>query len=208
MKFPWRCLLVVAALMAGLLLAVACEEEEEESGLAFTPTAAASPTAEVTPVATPTLPPPAEVASPTTEAPPPTEELASPTPEVTEEPPQPTPTEVPPEPTEEPPPPPPPTCVPSGQAINYIGTETCVEVARADCSYRPDVNGQPTFCNDAPYPTHSFTAVIWGDNRGNWLTLPEQLYDGKCVDFTGLVTSYRGKPQIELTGPLQASFCQ
>jgi len=207
MKFPWRCLLVVAALMAGLLLAVACEEEEEESGPTATPTPAASPTAEGTQVATPTAPPPTEVVSPTPEAPPPTEEPPSPTPEVAEEPPQPTPTEIPPEPTEEPPPPLP-TSVPSSQAINYVGKETCVEVARADCSYRPDVSGQPTFCNDAPYPAHSFTALICGNNRDNWSTPPEQLYDGACLNVCGLVTSYRGTPQIELAGPSQASFCQ
>jgi len=48
MRFPWRCVLVVAALMAGSL-AVACGEEEEEEG---TPTASPAVTAQASPVAT------------------------------------------------------------------------------------------------------------------------------------------------------------
>lgn len=100
------------------------------------------------------------------------------------------------------------TCISSNDADRLVGESACVRVLSVEASYRSDVGGQPTFLNDAPYPNHSFTAVIWGDNRGNWSTPPEQFYDGKCVDFTGLVTSYKGKPQIELTGPSQASFCQ
>ena len=99
-------------------------------------------------------------------------------------------------------------CVTSNDASRLIGESACVRVLSVEASYRSDVGGQPTFCNDAPYPAHSFTALIWGDNRGNWSTPPEQLYDGACLNVCGLVTSYRGTPQIELAGPSQASFCQ
>jgi branched-chain amino acid transport system substrate-binding protein len=50
MKFPWRYVLLVAALMAGFLLVVACGEEEEEI-----PNPAATPTAMATATVTPAV---------------------------------------------------------------------------------------------------------------------------------------------------------
>jgi hypothetical protein len=79
----------ITAAMALLVLTFAgCQEEE--GGLPSVPTGAALQTVDVTPVATPTLPPSAEEASPTTQAPPPTEEATRPASEVTERPPSPT----------------------------------------------------------------------------------------------------------------------
>jgi len=76
---------------------------------------------------------------------------------------------------------------------------TCV-IRNAYCDYRPDVGGNPTFCNDAPYPNHNFTLLVWG---GDWSDL-----DGSCVEVTGFVERYDGKPQIVAGSRSQVSPCQ
>lgn len=79
------------------------------------------------------------------------------------------------------------------------GTFVTCQIDRAYCSYRPDVNGQPTFCNDAPFPGHSFTFLVFGQDWSD--------FDGHCLLVTGQITRFRGKPQIEATSRSQAEFC-
>jgi DNA/RNA endonuclease YhcR with UshA esterase domain len=71
------------------------------------------------------------------------------------------------------------------------------------------VNGRPTFLNfDRPFPNHTFTALIWGNNRGKFNPPPERSYGaGVRVCVTGLVETFRGKPQIEVTDPGQIRAC-
>jgi len=75
---------------------------------------------------------------------------------------------------------------------------TC-QIGRAYCSYRPDVNGRPTFCNDAPFPGHSFTLLVWGQNWSD--------FDGRCLLVTGPITTFEGKRQFEATSRSQVAFC-
>lgn len=77
-------------------------------------------------------------------------------------------------------------------------TVTCV-VPRAHCSYREDVSGSPTFCNDAPYPTHEFTLLVWGQDWSE--------FDGRCIEINGYLSRYQGKPQIVAESRDQVSFC-
>ncbi len=79
------------------------------------------------------------------------------------------------------------------------GTFVTCQIDRTYCDYRPDVNGQPTFCNDAPFPGHSFTLLVWGQDWSN--------FDGRCLLVTGQITRFRGKPQIEATRRSQVEFC-
>lgn len=74
-----------------------------------------------------------------------------------------------------------------------------MQIDRAYCSYRSDVKGSPTFCNDAPYPTHDFTMLVWGQDRSD--------YDGRCICVYGRVTPYEGKPQIVLESRSDVSLC-
>lgn len=76
---------------------------------------------------------------------------------------------------------------------------TC-KIPRAYCTYDPSSPGDPTFCNDARYPNHHFTLVVWGSD---WSDL-----DGYCLLVSGYVTTYQGKPQIEATSRSQVSFCR
>ena len=90
--------------------------------------------------------------------------------------------------------------IPSDQASTHIGEVVTVRIERADCSFQPDVNGSPTFCNDKPYPNHTFTLVVWGQD---WSFL-----DGGCLLVTGEVQEFNGKPEIVADSTDQIALCQ
>jgi DNA/RNA endonuclease YhcR with UshA esterase domain len=79
----------------------------------------------------------------------------------------------------------------------------------SDASYRSDVNGRPTFINfDRAFPNHTFTALVWGENRAKFSPAPDQQFGrGKNVCVTGLVERFQGKPQIIVTDPSQIKVC-
>ena len=106
-----------------------------------------------------------------------------------------------------------PTCrsddTPSSEASSAVGRRVTVCGGVSGASYQSGVNGKPTFINfDKPFPNHTFTVVIWGDNRGNFSPPPEQQFGGgTCVRVTGLVETFQGDPQIVVTSPSQISLC-
>lgn len=87
----------------------------------------------------------------------------------------------------------------SGDARDHVGESVQVRVERAWCSYQPGINGAPTFCNDARYPGHAFTFLVWGQD---WSDL-----DGRCVLVEGKVEMYDGLPQIETVDRTQVRVC-
>ncbi|MBD3348385.1 MAG: hypothetical protein GF400_04205 [Candidatus Eisenbacteria bacterium] len=94
--------------------------------------------------------------------------------------------------------------MPASEASSHVGemARVCGHVASA--AYFGSVKGGPTFINlDRPYPDQTFTVVIWARSRPRFEVPPERLYDGKSICVTGLVETYRGKPQIEVTSPDQ-----
>ena len=93
-----------------------------------------------------------------------------------------------------------PHAVPSERAEDYIGQIVTVQMNRAYCSYRRDINGSPTFCNDAPYPAHDFAMLVWGRDWSD--------YDGRCICVCRKVTSYKGKPEIVLESRSNVSLCR
>jgi uncharacterized protein YraI len=78
-------------------------------------------------------------------------------------------------------------------------TNVTCKIRRAYCSYQPTTSGQPTFCNDLPYPNHQFALLVWGSD---WSDL-----DGYCLIVSGYMDRYAGKRQIVATSRLQVSFC-
>lgn len=84
-------------------------------------------------------------------------------------------------------------------ASNYVGSYITCKIPYAYCSYQPSVSGKPTFCNDAPYPNHNFTLVVWG-NDVSYL-------NGNCILISGYVTTYQGKPQIEKEDISGITYC-
>ena len=85
------------------------------------------------------------------------------------------------------------------KADSYAGNTVTCQIDRAYCSFRPDIGGSPTYCNDAPYPSHSFTLLVWGSDWSD--------YDGKCLIVEGFVSRYNGKPQIVAEYRSQVSKC-
>jgi DNA/RNA endonuclease YhcR with UshA esterase domain len=51
----------------------------------------------------------------------------------------------------------------------------------------------------AAYPKSPLTIVIDEDNRKNFSSAPEDLYNGKNICLTGVVKDFKGKPQIFIT---------
>ncbi|MGD8458382.1 MAG: hypothetical protein PVF83_18550 [Anaerolineales bacterium] len=87
----------------------------------------------------------------------------------------------------------------SKNAGDYVGEVITIKIEIAYCSYRPDVNGAPTFCNDQPFPNHTFTLITWGKD---WTDL-----DGECLYVKGEVEEYEGKYEIIADHRDQVSFC-
>lgn len=90
----------------------------------------------------------------------------------------------------------------ASEANRHVGSvaEVCGEVSSAD--YLPQVNGEPTFLNmGQAYPNQDFTAVIWGDHRGQWATPPERRYENREICVTGTIEMHEGTPQIVVEDP-------
>jgi hypothetical protein len=97
-----------------------------------------------------------------------------------------------------------PVRISAAEAAQHVGevAEVCGRVASA--AHIAAVKGQPTFLNlDRPYPDQPFNVVIWGSARSRFDAPPERAFDGKEICVTGLIETYRGKPQIVVSDPEQ-----
>lgn len=81
-----------------------------------------------------------------------------------------------------------------------VGEYATCQIERAHCDYLPTVNGQPTFCNDRPYPNHNFQLVVFGQDRSD--------LDGECLDVSGYLEVYNGRLQILAESRSQVSYCE
>lgn len=95
-----------------------------------------------------------------------------------------------------------PGAVLSTRAGQQAGRQATVAIPRVAASYQQNTRGQPTFLNDAPYPNHVFTAVIWGKARRQFQPPPES-WQGQSLCVTGPVQLYQQRPQIEVSSPSQ-----
>lgn len=112
---------------------------------------------------------------------------------------------APPTPAEAPAPAPPASAISWDEAKYHIGERITVYGAVVDTHWASGSKGKPTFLNiGKPYPDPGrFTVVIWIDYRGNFPQAPEVYYLGKTIYVTGLITEYKGIPQIEVKTPTQ-----
>ena len=91
--------------------------------------------------------------------------------------------------------------IPSVQAKDHIG-ETATVCGRVGTAATLE-SSHVTFLNfDKPFPNHTFTGFIAGENRAKFGT-PEKDLLGKDLCLTGKIQDYRGKPKIVLTDPEQ-----
>lgn len=95
--------------------------------------------------------------------------------------------------------------IPWDKAKYHIGDRTTVYGPVVDTAWASGSKGKPTFLNIGKrYPDpERFTVVIWIQNRGNFPQAPESYYLGKTIYVTGMITEYKGTPQIEVKGPSQ-----
>jgi len=91
------------------------------------------------------------------------------------------------------------------EAQDHIGERLTVCGPVKSTYYSSGSKGKPTFLNiGEPYPDPDrFTVIIWGENRGNFPEPPESYYEDKDICVTGLIVSYEGIPEIEVTSPEQ-----
>ncbi len=89
------------------------------------------------------------------------------------------------------------------EASNHIGENATVCGMVSSGYYASASNGSPTFINlDGRYPNQQFTIFILGKDRHNFNS-PERSYNGENICVTGLITQYKGKPQIKVTNKSQ-----
>lgn len=63
--------------------------------------------------------------------------------------------------------------------------------------YTTALSSGQTFVNlDAPYPDHSFTLLIWPEDRHRYAGAPEDLFAGRLACAAGVISSYDGVAQI------------
>ena len=73
----------------------------------------------------------------------------------------------------------------------------------ASARYADRSRGQPTFLNlDKPYPDTIFTILIWGEDRPKF-GAPETTYRDKRICASGIISEYRGQPEIVAREPKQ-----
>ena len=85
----------------------------------------------------------------------------------------------------------------SKDAADHVGARGTICGPVVDTRYATSSNGKPTFLNfDRAYPDHTMVVVIWGSDRGAFPSNPQTYYKEKDVCATGLIESYKGKPEI------------
>jgi hypothetical protein len=89
------------------------------------------------------------------------------------------------------------------EAANSLGSFATVRGPVVDSHYASLGEGQPTFLDvGRPYPDPDrFSVVIWGRDRPNFASPPEQAYRGRTVCVSGLIDTAAGSAGIEVTSP-------
>lgn len=90
--------------------------------------------------------------------------------------------------------------VPAVQAGEFIGKEATVCGVVDGTRFAENAEGQPTYLFMAGnFPSHRFSARIWGRDRGDFAVAPETL-TGKTVCVTGEIRTANGRPEIVVRG--------
>ena len=92
----------------------------------------------------------------------------------------------------------------TAQAAAHVGKQAKVCGTVVDARHAIKTKGQPTYLNmDKPYPHPTFTAVIWGKDRGRFGMPPNILYRGRTICVTGKISIDHGTPEIVVQSPTQ-----
>lgn len=89
------------------------------------------------------------------------------------------------------------TTIQLSEISKHVGDSVQVEGKVFGTRYFADSKNSPTLINiGAAFPNQLLTVVIYGDNRKNFKSAPEDFFKDKVVVVTGKVELYHGKPQI------------
>jgi len=96
-----------------------------------------------------------------------------------------------------------PSAIAWSDALDHVGEQVTVRGPVKGTNYASGTKGKPTFLDvGKAYPDPArFTVLIWGDDRASFPAPPEKAYAGKTICVTGLVTSYKGGAEIEVSSP-------
>ncbi len=90
--------------------------------------------------------------------------------------------------------------IPAAQASSHAGETATVCGNVAGIHTAAGSKGKPTFINfDKRYPNQDFTVLIWNDDRPGFGNLEK--YEGRQVCVHGVITLYRGKPEMVIRSP-------
>lgn len=94
--------------------------------------------------------------------------------------------------------------VPTSEAARHVGKTVTLCGPVAGAAHFDRLKGEPTFLNfDRAYPEQTFTVVIWGADAVKFERPPHRMFARQDLCVTGLVETYRGKPQIVVRDPKQ-----
>jgi hypothetical protein len=95
----------------------------------------------------------------------------------------------------------------AAEAYSHEGEMATVCGKVTGVHYAANSRGKPTFINfDKPYPSQDFTVMIWDDDRPAFGNLDKHTGGQLCAH--GVITEYRGKPEMVIHSPeaLSGSF--
>jgi hypothetical protein len=96
------------------------------------------------------------------------------------------------------------TIIPIDSISSYMGKKVTICSKVFGARYFESSKKQPTFLNvGAAYPNSPLTIVVFGEDRKNFATAPEKMYDQKEICVTGELVDYKGKAEIIITSPDQ-----
>ncbi len=93
------------------------------------------------------------------------------------------------------------------ELANHIGDSVVVSGKVFGGRYLSKSENAPTFLNvGGDFPNQLLTLVVWGKDRTNFKSAPEEAYKGRQVQVAGKVELHRGKPQIILYNDAQIAI--
>jgi hypothetical protein len=89
------------------------------------------------------------------------------------------------------------------EAKDHVGEHVTVCGKVVTTHYAKTTKGEPTFLNlDEAYPRQIFIILIWGNDRGKF-GVPETKYRDQQVYVTGVITNFKGSPEVVANEPSQ-----
>ena len=94
------------------------------------------------------------------------------------------------------------------QAAKFVGDSVTIVDSVYSSRFIPGSNSITLLNLGGTYPNQKLTVVIKDAARKLFASAPEERFKGKRIVVAGRITEYRGKPQIEVSGPAQIKLLE